>query len=118
MTFPVGLEDFTDARKPDGRLFRSWILLAGILPVDYDDLCIVEYEPGRRFLERSTMLTQAVWEHERVVEPRPEGCRVRDRIGFQPRIGVLGPLFRPVFHAVFRFRHRRLRALFNGRADP
>ena len=38
---------------------RSWILLFGVMPVDYDDLGLERIEPGRGFLERSTMLTPA-----------------------------------------------------------
>ena len=65
-------------------LGRSWILLGGLLPVDYDDLKLAELEPGRRFLERSRTLTFSVWQHERIVEPEGEGrCRVTDRLGFE-----------------------------------
>ena len=61
-------------------LGRSWILLGGVLPVDYDDLCLAELEPGRRFLERSRTLAFRVWQHERVVEPEGAGaCGVTDR---------------------------------------
>ena len=60
-----------------------------MLPVDYDDLCLAELEPGRRFLERSRTLTFAVWQHERVIEPEGEGaCRVTDRLGFELKRGV------------------------------
>jgi hypothetical protein len=93
------------------RVFRSWILLAGILPIDFDDLTFVELEPGR-FLERSPMLSQREWEHERRVEPRAGGCEVSDRIRSAPRIAALGPLFRAVFLMAFRLRHRNLRRRF------
>jgi hypothetical protein len=74
-------------------------------------------EPGRRFLERSAMLTQRVWQHERVIEPCPHGCRVTDRVCFEPRLPGLGSLFVLVFKAVFHWRHRNLRRLF-GQAGP
>lgn len=97
------------------RLFRSWILLGRFLPVDYDDVTIVELEPGRRFLERSPMLSQRLWEHERIVEPSGAGCRVVDRIEHEPKIGLLGPVYAAVFKASFRLRHRNLRRLFSRR---
>jgi ligand-binding SRPBCC domain-containing protein len=106
-------EDFS----PGQRLFRSWILLLGLLPVDYDDLTLLEFEPGRRFLEHSTMLTQRQWVHERTVEPTARGCRVTDSIRFVPRLAWLGPLHRAAFLLAFRLRHYNLRRLFaNSRA--
>lgn len=114
MTFPAGLGDITAGWQPGRRLFRSWLLLAGILPVEYDDIRLKEVEPGRRFLERSTMLLQRVWEHERVIEPVGAGCRVTDRVCFMPRVPGTGLLLAPVFRAVFRWRHRRLRRLFGA----
>jgi ligand-binding SRPBCC domain-containing protein len=115
MTFPAGLGDLTAGWEPGRRLFRSWILLAGVLPVEYDDLTLQEVEPGRRFLERSVLLSQRVWEHERRVEPTARGCRVTDRIHFVPRLPFLVALHDAVFRAVFRWRHRNLRRKF-GRA--
>jgi ligand-binding SRPBCC domain-containing protein len=98
--------------------FRSWILAFGILPIDYDDLTLVELERGRRFLERSTLLTQRLWEHERVVSPADAGCVISDRVRFTPRMAILGPLHRVVFRLVFELRHRNLRRIFGGRAMP
>jgi ligand-binding SRPBCC domain-containing protein len=116
MTHPRGFDRLDPELVPLGqRAFRSWILALGVLPIDYDDLTIVELEPGRRFLERSTMLSQRVWEHERVVEAAPGGCRVTDRVAFEPRVVWLGGLFALTFEAAFRNRHRRLRRIHGGR---
>lgn len=112
MTFPDGMENITLNWKPRERLFRSWILLAGILPVEYDDLAFEEVEPGYRFLERSSMFTQRIWEHERVIEPCPQGCRVTDRVYFEPRVPGIGAILTIIYKAVFRWRHRNLRSLF------
>lgn len=106
-----GASDFVPGR----RLMRSWILAFGVLPVDYDDLTFFEFEPGRRFLERSPMLTQRLWRHERVVDAAPDGCTVRDDVRFDPRIRPLGHLQLPVFRLVFANRHRQLARIF-GRA--
>ncbi|MGH0035719.1 MAG: hypothetical protein ACQGVK_11905 [Myxococcota bacterium] len=112
MSFPDDVENIVACWRPGERVFRSWLLLGGFLPVDYDDLAIVEVEPGRRFLERSSLLSQRVWEHERIVEPLGEGCRLTDRIRFEPRLGVLGAVYAPIFRVLFRHRHRNLRRLF------
>lgn len=97
------------------RILRSWILAFGVLPIDYDDLVLVELEEGRRFLERSSMLTQKVWEHERTVEPCGSGSIIRDRIRFEPRMPLVGYLQLPIFRLVFANRHRQLARIF-GRA--
>ena len=115
MTAPKGVEDIDPAAVPLGeRWFRSWILFLGVLPVDYDDLTLLRIEPGRGFLERSKMLSQRVWEHERTLEPDGDGTRVTDRVRFEPRLRVGAGLQRALFHAIFRRRHRRLAAHFGG----
>ena len=115
MSAPAGRDvlDFAEI-VPGQRLLRSWILAFGVLPVDYDDVTFVEFEPGRRFLERSPMLTQKVWEHERSVEPIGQGCTLRDRVRFEPKLRPLGVLQLPVFRLVFANRHRNLVRLFGA----
>jgi hypothetical protein len=116
MTHPAGLDRLDGADVPLGRrLFRSWVLLFGVLPVDWDDLTLLRVEPGRGFLESSTLLSQRRWTHERLLEAVPEGCRVTDRVGFEPRLPVLAGVHAAIFHLVFRHRHRRLRRAFARR---
>jgi ligand-binding SRPBCC domain-containing protein len=113
MTCPAAFAGRSLADAPLGeRAFRSWILLFGVLPVDWDDLCLVRVEPGRGFLESSTMFSQRRWIHERTLEPVAGGCRVTDRVAFEPRLALAGPVFRPVFRFFFRWRHRQLRRAF------
>lgn len=117
MTMPRGQRGLTIDQFPVGKpAGRSWILLGGVLPVDFDDLCLVELEPPRRFLERSRTLTFAIWEHERVIEPDEDGCRVTDRLGFElrplaARMPGMAALAVRVVGALFTHRHRRLRRL-------
>jgi ligand-binding SRPBCC domain-containing protein len=119
MTAPLEFRSIDLEQAPLGsRLFRSWILAFGFLPVDYDDLTLVELDRGRRFLERSTLLSQRLWEHERIVTPADAGCVLSDRLRFTPRIAFLGPLHRAIFGLVFELRHRNLRRIFGGRAMP
>ena len=116
MTAPREFRRIDPAVVPIGRpWFRSWILLFGILPFDYDHLLIRSIEPGRGFHEDSTMLTQRRWVHRRRLEPVAEGTRVTDQVEFEPRLPLIGPVLRPVFTAVFRHRHRRLAAFFATR---
>jgi ligand-binding SRPBCC domain-containing protein len=95
------------------RIFRSWVLLFGVIPIDYDDLTLIALEPGRGFHERSRMLSMRVWEHERTLEPAGDSAtRVRDRLSFEPRLPGSGPLLERIVRATFRHRHRRLRRRF------
>jgi hypothetical protein len=65
---------------------RSWLLLFGIIPFDYDKITIAERDHGRRFLEKSTMMSMARWEHERCLEERDRGCLVKDRTVARPPV--------------------------------
>lgn len=115
MTMPRGLRGKTvDTVEVGAELGRSWILLGRLLPVDYDDLKLVELEPGRRFLERSRTLAFSVWQHERTIEPEgAASCRVTDRLSFELKRGVAripgaGGIATAVVRALFGHRHRRL----------
>ncbi|WP_277210309.1 hypothetical protein [Isoptericola croceus] len=127
MTTPRGLR----ARRLDENsvsvpLGRSVLLLGGVLPVEYDDIVVAELEPGRRFLERSSMLTSGLWEHERVLEDvGPAASQVRDTVRFRLRgalrhVPGVEHLARSMVTAVFAHRHRRLRRHFGvpGTARP
>jgi ligand-binding SRPBCC domain-containing protein len=117
MTFPHGTTDLTAGWSPGRRRFRSHVLLFGLLPVEYDDLAFESVEPGRGFLERSRMLTQSEWVHERRLRPIDSGTLLTDRIDFTPRLRWLAPISLVVFRSVFRHRHRRLRRLFAAGAS-
>jgi ligand-binding SRPBCC domain-containing protein len=118
MRVPRALRGKTIDEVPLGEpIGRSWILLLGFLPFDYDDLCLVERGPGLRFLERSKMLSMTLWQHERTVVPAGRGCRVTDRLTFELRalLRALPGAERRVerlIAAIFAHRHRRLAAAF------
>jgi ligand-binding SRPBCC domain-containing protein len=116
MTLPAGVERLTPESIELGeRIGRSWILLFGLIPFDYDDITLVRLEPGRGFLERSKMLSQRSWEHERTLEPAGEsGCRITDRVRWEPRLGLPARPLRPVIGWFFGHRHKRLRRRFGG----
>ena len=101
------------------RICRSWVLLFGVLPVDYDDITLERLDPPRGFLERSAMLSQKTWEHERTIERAADAasaCVLTDRIRYEPRVPVPDVLMRTLYAAVFRHRHRRLRRRFGVEA--
>ena len=98
---------------------RSWIRFARI-PVDYDDLCLVERGPGLRFLERSKLGSARKWEHEREVVPTGEStCEITDRVAIElrsPLRAIGGGRVAPrVMRALFTHRHRRLKERWGAR---
>lgn len=116
MTAPRAVREAgLDAVVVGERLCRSWILLFGVVPIDYDDITVVELDPPHGFLERSSMLSNRVWEHHRTIEPADGGCVLTDAIRYEPRAPVPHALLRRVYGLVFALRHRRLRRHFGGR---
>ncbi len=110
---PSAARDLHIDTAPIGvRIARAWVLLQGVLPVDYDDLTLVSVGPGMRFHERSPMLSCSVWEHRRSVEPDQSGSLITDRISFKPRWFMSGRLYLAIVRLIFRHRHARLRQRF------
>ena len=92
MTAPASVRSLDPAEVVLGeRIFRSWVLLFGLLPIDFDDLTLVALEPGVGFHERSRMLSMRVWEHERRLTPAGGGCRVADHLLVRAARAGLGP---------------------------
>ncbi|MFN8151081.1 MAG: hypothetical protein U0R24_08145 [Solirubrobacterales bacterium] len=125
MTRPSGLPATATIAdiEPGEPVGRSWLLLGGVLPVDWDDLRIVEVEPPHRFLERSSMASMRSWQHERRIEPSGEGeCLLTDSLEFELRrplrwIPGAGRLAERIVGWVFDHRHARLR-LAHGAGTP
>ena len=117
MTHPRGLERLDQQEVPLGsRLFRSYLLAFGILPVDWDDLAFESITPGQGFVERSSLATARTWQHRRWIEPgaTSESCLLDDQLTWTPRLAVPGVVLRQVVSLLFRHRHRRLVKLFGG----
>lgn len=116
MSMPRSARHLTVETVPVGQpVGCAWLRLFGLIPFEVDRLTIAELEPGRRFLERSTMVSMRRWEHERTVTPAAGGTRVRDRVTFQPRLPVPGlpALLAVLVDAFFKHRQRRLRRHFS-----
>ena len=118
MTVPRGLGNLDLHRLQPGPLGRSWLLLFGLIPIDYDEIGLERIEPGRGFLERSSMLSQRLWEHERTIEAGEEGAVICDRLAWESRLPLPGRLLRPLIAAVFRHRHKQLQRHFGGAPLP
>jgi hypothetical protein len=118
MTVPRGLESLDLHALEPGPLGRSWLLLFGLVPIDYDEIGLEWIEPGRGFLERSSMLTLRLWEHERTIAAGEGGTTIADRLAWEPRLPLPGRLLGPLVAALFRHRHRQLQRHFGGAPLP
>jgi ligand-binding SRPBCC domain-containing protein len=119
MTVPRRFRHATIADiSPGTVLGRSFFLLFGLVPIDYDDITIAEIDPGTRFLERSTMLSMSAWTHERTLRAIGEATCVTDVVTFVARAPLAwipgwSRLLRRVLQLLFRHRHRRLAERFS-----
>lgn len=91
----------------------------GLVPVDYDDLCLVERGPGMRFLERSKLASARLWEHEReVIATGDATCEIRDRVAIDLRspLRMIGGvrLAPRIIRRLFTHRHKRLEERWGG----
>jgi ligand-binding SRPBCC domain-containing protein len=118
MTVPRSMKAKTIADvEPGVRLGRSWLLLFGFAPFEFDDITIAELEPGSRLLERSSMLSMRRWQHERMITATDQGCEVRDRVTFElrtplSRVPRLERLLRSSLQHLFEHRHQRIARYF------
>jgi ligand-binding SRPBCC domain-containing protein len=112
MTAPRGFQTLSDVRiQPGQRLFRSWLLAFGVLPLGYSDLTLLELTGGEGFAEESPMTSMRLWRHERRVHAaRPGTSRLVDRLTFEPAIAPR--LTARAVRWIFEHRHAVLRAHF------
>ena len=116
MTFPAEWASRPILDWPENQLlFRSWILLFGLLPVDRHAIRFQATMPGRGFEENSRSIVNRRWCHRRKISPGQNGCRVEDIVEYESRLPLLGYLLKPLYQWVFRQRHRNLRARYGGR---
>lgn len=109
MTYPPSIETLRAEDVPLGKvLFRSWVLLWGFIPLDRHSLCLTEIAPLAGFHEESSSWLERSWIHDRRITPLPVGCRVTDRLQFQPRALVPRAILRRIVRSTFERRHRRL----------
>ncbi len=121
MRFPGRLAGASIEDLPLGRsIGRAGILLGGVVPVEYDDLVIIELDAPRYFQERSSLGSCRVWEHRRELEQvsgDARSTRVTDTLRAIPRAPVPARLVQVMVGALFTHRHRRL-ARWAAATDP
>ncbi|MCE9598137.1 MAG: hypothetical protein K8S54_09245 [Spirochaetia bacterium] len=98
--------------QPGKKLFRSWILFLGFIPIDYDDITFTDIFPDGGFQESSTMATNRIWKHRRAIVLEQSGTRLTDLIQYEPRIYLLGLLMFPIYRLTFALRHFNLKRIF------
>ncbi len=92
-------------RKP---LFYSRILLLGLFPVDHHRFYFEQID-ANGFVERSRSWGNVYWQHERRLQSTSAGCVLTDTVRYRSRMPLLGRLLLPLYRALFRHRHARLR---------
>jgi hypothetical protein len=113
MTAPPEWRDCALSQWQAGRpLFKSWILLFGILPVDLHSFRLEAIDPEGGFLEASSSWVNKAWRHERKTLAGAGQCTVVDHVRVLGRCAPLTALLMPVYKWVFRHRHARLRSKF------
>lgn len=113
MTKPRGVTTLASIEyQPGKRLFRSWVLLFGIVPFDYSDLTLLTLDDGVGFVEQSPMGSMRLWRHERRITPNEAGCILTDTLTFQPRL--FGWLTYNIVRTFFAHRHRLLAKHLGG----
>ncbi|PWR18533.1 hypothetical protein DKG74_18725 [Zavarzinia aquatilis] len=114
MTHPPGRDILDDSLPLNRPLFRSWLLLFGVVPVDYDLIGFAALVPEKGFSERSSMASLKLWHHDRALTPVTGGCAVTDTLAFVPRMPGTGRLAAALVAFLFRHRHRRLARRFGA----
>jgi ligand-binding SRPBCC domain-containing protein len=116
MTMPKGIHSLSDVQiKPGVRMFRSYVFLFGVLPIDYSDMTLVELDYGLGFVEQSPMGSMKLWRHERCIVPclsDPSAVMLVDQLTFRPRIARR--LVEWFIRHVFTHRHKVLRTNLHG----
>ncbi|WAC24833.1 hypothetical protein [Blastomonas sp. SL216] len=111
MTAPAGFERLSDGDiQPGKAVFRSRLLIGGVIPAGTSMLTFTSFNPGFGFVEQSPMTGMRRWQHERRIDEVPGGCRVTDTLNFEPSLfpGLTARFVALFFH----HRHRRLRRMF------
>ena len=88
----------------------DYVLTTHRLPVRWRTE-IVEWIPGRRFVDRQVDGPFRLWEHTHTFEERHDGTLIRDTVLYRMPYGALGTIARRVVVA------RDLRRIFDYRRD-
>lgn len=119
MTFPQHRARLDDSPPAAGvPMFRSTLLLFGVLPIDLHTCVALDLSPGEGFRERSHSLVHRAWAHARQLRTIPGGTELTDTVDYQCRLPGLAAVLRPIVNSVFAHRHRQLRRHFGEVPSP
>jgi hypothetical protein len=93
-------------------LFSSNILLLSLIPIDRHYFNFKSID-SFGFKETSKSLINSLWSHERVITSVGSGSVIKDVIMYKSKLGILDNLFMPIYEAIFKHRHNRLRAKYS-----
>jgi ligand-binding SRPBCC domain-containing protein len=113
MTAPRSMTTMMDVPVELGKpLFRSWVFLFGVLPIDRSDLTLISLDTGSGFVEESPMLSMKLWRHERRISTRDGKTVLTDTLTFEPRFAARLSVW--LIQTTFEHRHRVLRERLGG----
>jgi len=97
----------------------EYVLTTRRLPVRWR-IEIIEWEPGRRFVDRQVKGPFRLWEHTHAFEERPDGTLIRDTVLYRMPYGPLGEIAHRLLVArdlerVFDYRRDAVERLLGGR---
>ncbi len=121
MTCPDPATRLGPQHVTDAPLFRSWLLLFGFIPIEYDLIRLESLEEGASFQESSSMALMSLWSHRRQLREDlsdPSITQVTDTLVFSPRFPLIGYFMQYVVRWLFMHRHRRLAARFGSNVAP
>ena len=55
-----------------------------------------------------------LWSHERLIKSNGTGSVITDVIIYKSKLVILGNLIMPIYKAIFKHRHNRLRAKYSN----
>lgn len=110
MTSPEGVKSLDAVSfEPGTPIFRSWLLLFTLIPVDYSNVTLERVDEGSGFVEQSSMGSMRLWRHVRTIQPRQQGSVLIDELTFEPRFAGFGFIANKVVQFLFKHRHKQLR---------
>jgi hypothetical protein len=120
MTFPFAIKSIGIENVPLNQLlFKSCILLLGLIPIDVHYLSLENIESNHRFDENSSSWMHHFWKHSRILNQLSNSqVNILDTIHFKPRLLFLGYFLLPIYKVVFQHRHNRLKKKYNSKKDP
>ncbi len=112
MTYPINKNHFCKLiETPNKKIFTSWILLFGFLPIDIHFFKLEKLEEGKAFYENSSSIMHKYWKHTRLLIAENKNTILIDEVHFSPRVPLLGAILFPIYKKIFSNRHRQLMQL-------